>query len=88
MSGFNSHGVGACANADVVSAVSAAAIKRVLVENPVILPSPIDRSEKVGHIVEQITNVILPSTCRFAASPSIRLCDFPPSASRLSSGFG
>jgi hypothetical protein len=42
MSGFSSQGVGAglCANADVESAVSAAAIKNVLVENPVIIAAP------------------------------------------------
>ena len=53
MSGFSSQGVGAaaCANADVVSAVSAAAIKRVLVENRVILHAPGNRSEKLSGAI-------------------------------------
>jgi hypothetical protein len=71
MSGVSTQGVGAavCANADVVSAVSAAAIKKaatikkVLVENLVIMCPPGNRSSKlVGlPILEQTTNAIRPS---------------------------
>src|SRR5438105_10505202 len=53
MSGVSTQGVGArvCAKADVVSAPSAAAIKRVFVENLVIVHSP-----RQPIIVEPILN--------------------------------
>src|SRR5882757_5051511 len=96
MSGVSTHGVGsaACAKADVASADSAAAIKRVLVENRVMIILPGGRSLKVfvgPPVLEQITNAILP-TIRRVHSPQratldFRLCDFPPPTSRLSSDF-
>src|ERR1700692_3493205 len=69
MSGDSTQGVGlaACANADVVSAVSAAAIKRVLVENRVILHAPGNRPEKLRRsdsCFEQITNAVAASIRR------------------------
>src|SRR5712691_12844943 len=94
MSGVSTHGVGsaACAKADVASADSAAAIKRVLVENRVIIVLPGGRSLRVfvgPPVLEQTTNVVLPSIRRVhSPAPitlSFRLCDFPLPASRLSS---
>jgi hypothetical protein len=80
MSGFSSHGDGAglCANADVVSAPSAAAIKRVLVEDLVIVHAPSNRFEKSSashRCFEQITNAIVPSIRR-VFSPQFTLDDF------------
>jgi hypothetical protein len=80
MSGFNSQGVGAaaCANAEVVSAVSAAVIKKLLVENRIIVILPAAENSLSCPLFEQITNVIIPS---MAASPhhawrSPFSCDF------------
>src|SRR5665647_598099 len=95
MSGFSSHGVGAglCAKAEFVSAVSAAASKRVLVENPVILQSPSNRSEKIRRPVN-VLNKSRTSLSRQYEEPirrsarRLRVCDFPYPASRLSSPFG
>src|ERR1700682_2953724 len=93
MSGVSTQGVdaAACANADVVSAVSAAAIKRGLVENLVIMHAPSNRSEIVGRPrLEQITNAIAASIRRVFSPQraSISLYDFPHPSSRLCSGFG
>src|SRR5205807_5158704 len=90
----------ACANADVASTLSAAAIKRVFFEVLFILHPP-------RMIFEQITNVVVPSTrpafttclhdlpsqfaftiCLGPHARAIRLCDFPHGPSRLSCGFG
>src|SRR5258707_14469087 len=74
MSGVSTHGVGAaaCAKADVASADSAAAIKRVLVENRVIIILPGGRSLRVfvgPPVIEQTTNAVLPSIRRGHLSP-------------------
>jgi hypothetical protein len=61
-------GLAVSANADVVSALRAAAIKKVFVENLVILRAPGNRSEKNWSRLEQITNAIVPSI-RPACSP-------------------
>src|SRR6267378_188816 len=95
MSGLSTHGVGAaaCAKADVASADSAAAIKRVLVDIRVIIVLPGDRFKSFCRpaIFEQITNAILRSIRRVyspqRASLDFRLCDFPLPASRLSFDF-
>src|SRR5665647_3252885 len=98
MSGFSSQGVGlaASANADVVSAISAAAVKRVLVENLVILLAPSNRSEKVGPAmaVRRFLNKSRTSIARQHHGPvhrsarRSRLWDLPRPASRLCSGLG
>src|SRR4051812_27456917 len=91
MSGFNSHGVGAaaCASADVASPMRAAAIKKVLIENCVIVILPTAETARalnllVSHL-EQITNANIssmpPSPHRVASQPS--LPDFVISRSRL-----
>src|SRR5258708_30465207 len=74
MSGVSTHGVGAaaCAKADVASADSAAAIKRVLVENRVIIVLPGGRSLRVfvgPPVIEQTTNAVLPSIRRGPSPP-------------------
>ena len=65
MSGLSTQGVGAgvSANADVVSAASAAATKKVLVENLVIIRTPGNRPSKPRQwrFLEQTTNAIRPS---------------------------
>src|ERR1700722_13741756 len=55
MSGESTHGVGSalCAKADVVSTLSAAAIKNVLVENFVIPRAPRHRSEKSANVLNK-----------------------------------
>src|SRR6266481_163911 len=93
MSGVRTHGVGAaaCANADVVSAVSAAATKRVLVENLVIMHSPSNRSKKLApaHFLNKSrTPLSRQYDYSIRRSRRLGLCDFPLPASRLSSGFG
>jgi len=62
MSGFSSQGVGAepCANAEAVSAASAAAIKKLLVGNPVIVILQPKNGAPAGTF-EQITNAVIPS---------------------------
>src|SRR5260370_40069412 len=95
MSGVSTQGVGAAAsaNADVVSAVSAAAIKKLLVANLVILVLPGGRSSQLVGLpmLEQTTNAIHPSICPVhswrRATLDFRLCDFPHPTSRLSFGF-
>src|ERR1700737_1778679 len=95
MSGVSTQGVGAalCANADVVSAVSAAAIKRVLVENLVITHAPSNRSEKVWRPANFLNKSRTPlsrqydESCRRDRRP-YDFCDFPLPTLRLSSGFG
>src|SRR3981189_580310 len=96
MSGVSTHGVGAaaCAKADVASADSAAAIKRGLVENPVIIILPVARALRVlvgPPVIEQTTNAVLPSIRRGHSPQRVtldfRLWDFPLPASRLCSGF-
>src|ERR1700752_833738 len=97
MSGFSSHGVGAalCAKAEVESAASAAASKRLLVENRVILSSPGIGPKKFGVppiILNKSRTSLLrqydDTTSRFAAVRHSRLWDLPPPASRLCSGSG
>jgi hypothetical protein len=62
MSDFSSQGVGAaCANADDVSTLNAAAIKKVLIEILVIVVPPSGQIWLLPHVSEQITNVIIPS---------------------------
>src|SRR5712671_912524 len=78
MSGLSTHGVGAaaCAKADVASADSAAAIKRVLVENPIIIILPGGRSLRVfvgPPVVEQTTNAVLPSIRRVHSPQRVTL---------------
>src|SRR3954454_616388 len=88
MSGFSSHGAGAaaCANAEVVSAASAAAIKKLLVENPVIVILPAAENSLSCPVIEQITNVVIPSMppSPHHASRSPFSCDFV--ISRVASG--
>jgi len=77
MSGFSSQGAGAglCANADAESAVSAAAIKNLVVENPVIIAAPGNPWKYAGisQHLEQITNAI---------AASIRRADWPRRAAK------
>jgi hypothetical protein len=63
MSGDSTHGVGAaaCAHAAVVSAVSAAAIERVLIESLIISFSP---KTDLACCLEQTTNANLASIRR------------------------
>src|SRR5882724_5110413 len=66
MSGFSSQGVGPapCANAAAVSAVNAvnaAAVKRLLVESPVIVILPAAVTSLSCPVFEQITNAVIPS---------------------------
>jgi hypothetical protein len=63
MSGDSTQGAGLAvsANADVVSAASAAAIKRVFVENRVMRRAPKQLFEKDLYRLEQITNAVVPS---------------------------
>src|ERR1700694_356349 len=92
MSGVSTQGVGAalCASADAGSAPSAAAIKSVLVENPVIVYPPPATDQKSWSRLEQITNAIVPSI-RGVSSPqraSRTVCDFPHRSPRLCSDSG
>src|SRR5471030_1515650 len=100
MSGASTQGVGAaaCANADVVIAVSAAAIESVFFENSPRVEKSLGE-ERVGvedwvmmhapgdcsNCLEQTTNIIRPSIRGVRSPPDVspRLCDFPASASRL-----
>jgi hypothetical protein len=74
----------------VVSAVSAAAIKTVLVENLVILRAPGNRSEKNGPVLNKSRTPLSRQYDRSIrrAARRLRHCDFPHPSSRLSSGFG
>jgi hypothetical protein len=93
MSGFSSQGVGAglCAKADVESAVSAAAIKSVLVENPVIIAAP-------GKLPNNLASANFLNKSRtlrprqydgpIGRSTPPTHCDFAKPSSRLSCGFG
>src|SRR5664279_1331802 len=92
MSGFSPQGVGAglCANADAESAVSAAAAKNVLVENPVIISAPGSLTNKFGTAnISNKSRTPLPrqydEAYRRSAPP--RHCDFALPTSRLSCGF-
>src|SRR5258708_17565509 len=94
MSGVSTHGVGAaaCAKADVASADSAAAIKRVLVENRVIIILPGGRSLRVfvgPPVIEQTTNAVLPSIRRSSSPPprALYLCSFEFSAPAFARSF-
>src|SRR5436305_14459235 len=95
MSGFRSQGVGAaaCAKAVVVSAVSAAAKRKLLVENPFIVILPAAEISLSCPVFGQITNVVIPSMApslhhrALAITSLLRLCDFPHGAWRLCSPF-
>src|SRR6266576_2448309 len=97
MSGVSNQGVGAalCANTDGVSAVSAAAIKRALVESLVILHAPSNHQKKFGNSqpASLLNKSRTPLSRQYGASirherRHLRLCDYPLPTSRLSSGFG
>src|SRR5436190_18072708 len=85
MSGFSSHGV-ACAKAEVESAVSAAAIKKVLVEIPVIVILLLCRGR---HLLNKSRTMLFRQydLCSHRITPCLRVCDFPPATSRLCSRF-
>src|SRR5436190_2880218 len=85
MSGFSSHGV-ACAKAEVESAVSAAAIKKVLVEIPVIVILLLCRGR---HLLNKSRTLLFRQydLCSHRITPCLRVCDFPPATSRICSRF-
>src|ERR1700752_3901983 len=88
MSGFSSHGVGCSANADVVSAAIAAAIKRVLGENRVILHAPTTGPQNLcgpSLLNKSRTVSARQHDACCDLSGALRLCDFLARTSRLSS---
>src|SRR5450759_2349265 len=90
MSGASTQDVGlaASAKAEVVSAVSAAAIKKVLVENPVILHAP-KKLRRLANLLNKSRTSLsrqYDEPIRRSPRPG-RLCDFPRPAWRLCSGF-
>src|SRR5664280_2533717 len=84
MSGDNSQGAGlaSCAKAAVVSAVSAAATKTVLVENLVILHAPSSQSEKTDPAIA------VDSLLNKSRTPSSRQYDAPDRCGARIQDFG
>src|SRR5258707_8967497 len=84
MSDFSSQGVGAaaCASAVDVSALNAAAIKKVLIEILVIVVPPSGQNWLLAYRFEQITNAVIPSIRR-DVQPSPFLRDFVISRTAL-----
>src|SRR6266540_4961110 len=89
MSDFSSQGVGAaaCANADVASPVSATAIKKVLVEDLVIVILPAAKLASAPSVLNKSRTPLFRQWHLRRIMHSLRLCDFPHPTSRLCSRF-
>ena len=90
MSDFSSQGVGAALARmrTSVSAPSAAAIKKVLVENPVIVILPAGRNGRRPILNKSRTSLFRQYDAAVRRiTRALRLCDFPLPTSRLCSGF-